>query len=72
MRLISLVNVPDDLCIQFSRSAEAELLVGRSAPSLYLDKGVPFWGVFFKKSLKKFFKAMSFLEKGKKIKPVYS
>ena len=52
MRLISLVNVPDDLCIQFSRSAEAELLVGRSAPSLYLDKGVPFLGGIFQKKLK--------------------
>ncbi|MCQ2354562.1 MAG: hypothetical protein MJ102_05585 [Clostridia bacterium] len=54
MRLISLVNVPDDLCIQFSRSTEAVLLAGRSAPSLYLDKGVPKCGVFSEKSLKNF------------------
>jgi len=33
VRLISLINVPDDLYIQFSRSAEAVLLVGRRTPS---------------------------------------
>ena len=32
--LISLINVPDDLYIQFSSSAEVVLLVGRRTPSL--------------------------------------
>ena len=55
VRLISLINVPDDLYIQFSSSTEAVLPVGRRTPSPIRR----FEGVKFNPSQKYFLKNVS-------------